>query len=139
MFSSKMITISKPKIFMDHVINYCCYLNQGKRCLWTLTIDHCVNIKSNRSLSYSVNYSKKFDSEVSQKDYNVFGNISYDTYERVEMDENEKKEEILAENNIIPKHQRLSYQECIRLIKSYMTKKHLISIKCIRFNEGKRC
>nr|XP_003707096.2 PREDICTED: pentatricopeptide repeat-containing protein 1, mitochondrial [Megachile rotundata] len=120
MFSLKLITISKSKIFMDHVINYC-----GKRCLWTLTIDHCINIKSNRSLSHLVNYSKKFDSEVPQKDYNVFGNISYDKYETVEMDEDEKKEEIFAESAKIPKYERLNYQDCIRLIKSYMSQKNL--------------
>lgn len=147
MFSLKISTILKSKIFIGYVDNYCSYIKQEKQWLWTLQkYNHssCTNI--DKSYLYAVlcykkkqfdirdinllhftNCNRKFCTNPLPKNGDVFGNISYEKYEKIPMDEDEKKEEDFSKRVKIPRAQRLSYVEYCKLIKSYMNAKDVNS------------
>ncbi|XP_078038879.1 pentatricopeptide repeat-containing protein 1, mitochondrial [Augochlora pura] len=56
------------------------------------------------------------------KDANVFGDLAYEKYERVEMDEAEKEEEEFTENDAkVPKWRKYSHGQYCNLIKSHIS------------------
>ncbi|XP_033366964.1 pentatricopeptide repeat-containing protein 1, mitochondrial [Bombus vosnesenskii] len=104
-------------------INYtnnrlCCDINQfGKK--------YILNTLNKDSLSHFSIFNKKFCERTLSEDINTFGNLSYEKYEKIEMDKAEKEEKRFTEKVIAPKKQRLSYGDYCKLIKSHLHNKNL--------------
>ncbi|CAK9816925.1 Pentatricopeptide repeat-containing protein 1, mitochondrial [Anthophora plagiata] len=83
------------------------------------------NIQSKVCSSHISIYKKRFCTEVQPKDSNKFGDLSYEKYERVPMDEAEEKEEKISDYVKIPKGQKYTYSEYCHLIKFHINNKNL--------------
>nr|XP_033341071.1 pentatricopeptide repeat-containing protein 1, mitochondrial [Megalopta genalis]XP_033341072.1 pentatricopeptide repeat-containing protein 1, mitochondrial [Megalopta genalis] len=104
MFSSKINSFLKSSFLIGYVdnsfhymkyTNYACYLNS----------------RSNRN----------FCSSTTRKNTNVFGDLAYEKYERVKMDEAEAKEEKFMESDAkVPKWKKYSHGQYCNLIKSHI-------------------
>ncbi|XP_060818537.1 pentatricopeptide repeat-containing protein 1, mitochondrial [Bombus pascuorum] len=145
MFSLKRNCFPKAGTIIDNVNDLHYYIKQIKQ---FLQICNYINYNNNRvhswlcydknqfgekyaldalnkgSLSYFSIYNNKFCRTLSE-DINTFGNLSYENYEKIELDKAEKRENKFAEKVISPKRQRLSYREYFSLIKSHLHSKNL--------------
>lgn len=127
------------------------YMEQVKQCLYILNTCHlnytkdnerhlCTALRSNEDKYNRKNdsniqskvcsshisiYKKRFCTEVQPKDSNKFGDLSYEKYERVPMDEAEEKEEKISDYVKIPKWQKYSYSEYCNLMRSHIHNKDL--------------
>ncbi|XP_076661932.1 pentatricopeptide repeat-containing protein 1, mitochondrial [Halictus rubicundus] len=75
---------------------------------------------------YQFGLNRNFCTSTLPKDANVFGDLSNEKYERIEMDEAEREEEEITENDAkIPRSQKLSPGQYAQLIKSHMKQGNL--------------
>lgn len=149
MFSSKKSCFPKAKTIIGYVIDRYYYIKQTKQFLYSLQIYNYINYTNNRtyswlccdknqcgkkyilnalnkdSLSHFPIYNKKCYRRTLSEDNNTFGNLSYEEYEKIELDKAEREERKYAEKVIPPKRQRLSHRDYCTLIKSHLYKKNL--------------
>lgn len=74
--------------------------------------------------SYLSIFNRKFSIKTLRKDPNIFGDLSYNKYERIKMDKMEEKEEKFSEN-IVSKRKKLYDNDYYKLIKSHVINKNL--------------
>ena len=145
MFFFKPNCFSKLKNVIGYVNNHY-YIKQTKL-LYTLEICNYVNYRtylciklccitdqfnktniviaqSKHDLSHFPICNRRFSTKILPKKSNVFGDLSYDDYERIEMDEAEKREEKFMEN-VLSKRQRFTHIHYVKLIKSHLRDKNL--------------
>ncbi|XP_043260069.1 pentatricopeptide repeat-containing protein 1, mitochondrial [Colletes gigas] len=142
----------KSKIVRGYTNDHVCYIKQRKHCLYELKAHSYSNYASintrvlcpllynkygynkndplsrhvKRCLSNLLNVNKTFCTDSLVKNANVFGDLSYEKYEKVEMDDDEIKEERFMENDArIPRWQKLSLGQYCDLIISHIGKKDL--------------
>lgn len=152
MFSLKTNCVLRPKILIGYINDYYHYIKQAKPCLCGLEINnwnnctsksnkhlHTVscydkhifikvdssNVRGNMSSSHLSSYNRKYCAETLPKTPNMFGELSNEKYEKVEMDKGEEEEEKLMERAAIPKWQRISIPQYNKLIKMHLKKNDL--------------
>ncbi|XP_043591345.1 pentatricopeptide repeat-containing protein 1, mitochondrial [Bombus pyrosoma] len=149
MFSLQKSCFPKTETIIGYINDRYYYIKQTEQFLYSLQIHNYINCSNNRTYSglccdksqfgkkYTGNalnknrlsqfsiYNKKFCRRTLSEDINTFGNLSYEEYEKIEMDKAEKEEKRFAEKVIPPKRQRLSYRDCCALIKSHLYNKNL--------------
>ncbi|XP_076685059.1 pentatricopeptide repeat-containing protein 1, mitochondrial [Andrena cerasifolii] len=153
MLLSKTNTFLKSKTLVGYIDISNVSITQGKQCVNGLrTCNHsyytnidtrrlvftsyCNNKRVNRTdglctptkenVSQRLSISRTFCSVHVPKDADVFGDLAHEKYERVEMDEEEEKEERYTENDAkVPKWRKLSPGQYSKLIKSHIEKGNL--------------
>ncbi|XP_076639182.1 pentatricopeptide repeat-containing protein 1, mitochondrial [Colletes latitarsis] len=150
MFLSKSNSFLKSKIVGGYTNDHIRCIKQRKHCLYELKAHNYSNYASTRALcpllynKYGfnkndplsrhvktcllnlLNVNKKLCTDALVKNANVFGDLSYEKYEKVEMDDDEIKEETFMENDArIPRWKKLSLGQYCNLIKSHIGKKDL--------------
>lgn len=149
MFSLKKSYFPKAETIIGYVNDHYYYIKQTKQFLYSLQIYNYINYTTSRvhswlcydenqfgkkytlnalnkdSLSHFSIYNKKFYRRRLSEDINTFGNLSYEEYEKIEMDKAEKEEKEFAEKIISPKTERLSYKDYCTLIKCHLNNKNL--------------
>ncbi|CAK9832365.1 Pentatricopeptide repeat-containing protein 1, mitochondrial [Anthophora retusa] len=151
MFPLKKYNFLHIKNLIGYTHNRCDYMKQVKQYLCVLYTRHlhytkdnerhlCTALRSNEDkynrkddsniqskvcFSHISIYKKRFCTEIQSKDSNKFGDLSYEKYERVPMDEDEEKEEKISDYVKIPKWQKHSYNEYCHLMRSHINNKNL--------------
>ncbi|CAK9802215.1 Pentatricopeptide repeat-containing protein 1, mitochondrial [Anthophora quadrimaculata] len=150
MFPLKRYGFLHIKNLIGYKHDRCDYMKQVKQCLYVLNTCHlytknnerhlCTALRSNEDkynrkdnsniqskvcYSHISIYKKRFCTEVQPKDSNKFGDLSYEKYERVPMDETEKQEEKISDYVKIPKWQKYSFSEYCQIIRSHIHNKNL--------------
>ena len=153
MLLSKTNTFLKSKALIGYIDISNLNIAQGKQCVNALKtcshsyytnidtrhlvfISYCNNKRVNRTnglctptkenISRRLSINRTFCSVHVPKDANVFGDLGLEKYERVEMDEEEEKEERYVENDAkVPKWRKLSPGQYCKLIKSHIEKGNL--------------
>lgn len=138
--------VLKLKIIIGYINDY--HIKQTKRFLYTLQRYNYINYINNKTclhiilchnkdqfkrdtcnikdkISYLSISNRKFCIKTLSKDPNIFGNLSYNKYEKIKMDKLEEKEEKFAENIIVPKREKFTNKDYYTLIKSHLINKNL--------------
>lgn len=133
---------------LGYISNHYCYIKQTKQFLCTLQRYNYINYINNKIYLYIISHNKnqfkrdicnvkdkinfsylsisnrKFCVKILPKDPNIFGDLSYNKYERIKMDKMEEEEEKFTEN-MIPKRQKFTQKNYYKLIKSHLINKNL--------------
>lgn len=132
--SNLSITQGKQRLNAPRTCYYSYYTNIDIRQL--VFISYCNNSRVHRTdslctrtkenVSRQLSIGRTFCSVHMPKDANVFGDLAREKYEKVEMDEEEEKEERYMENDAkVPKWRKLSPGQYCKLIKSHIGKGNL--------------
>ena len=132
--SNLSIAQGKQRVNAPRTCNHSYYTNIDTGHL--VFISYCNNSRVNRTdglctptkenVSRQLSIGRTFCSVHVPKDANVFGDLAREKYERVEMDEEEEKEERYTENDAtVPKWRKLSPGQYCKLIKSHIEKGNL--------------
>lgn len=132
MLFQKTHRLLKSQLFLGYADYHYRYVKQWKQFLGTVKAYDYVNSNERQDVQCRVNLShlsicnrRSFCTKPLSKSSNVFGDLSYEKYEKVPMDEAEEKEEKFAETVIVPRRHRITYIEYCKLIKMHMNKKNL--------------
>lgn len=123
MFSTKA-KIPQIKKLVGYISDNSHYFEQVKECVRSLHSSryNIARVKEN-VLSCTPSSVRSYCIETRPKDANVFGSLSYTKHESVEMDEDEKKEEVFRQNEgRTARWQKLSTGQYSALIKSHLSK-----------------
>ncbi|XP_031825956.2 pentatricopeptide repeat-containing protein 1, mitochondrial isoform X1 [Nomia melanderi] len=153
MLLSKANSFLKSNSLLGYIDGYVQYIKQKKHYLYTLNArkynnyttttvspicctlcsnenksntSGCPHVKMGRSLLYLPDWNRKLCTNRVPEDANVFGDLAYEKYKRVEMDEAEEKDERFTENDVrVPRWQKLTPVQYCRLIKDHISKGNL--------------
>ncbi|CAL7943182.1 unnamed protein product [Xylocopa violacea] len=142
MFSLRKNYFLRPNILVGYIDNHYHCVQQSKQFLYALNAYYSINCTDNKhafkkkdnlnvlgklSLSQLSACDKKFFcTNTVPKDSNIFGDISYEKYERVRMDKAEENEEEFSERARIPRKNKFIHSDYHKLIKSHLFRKDLV-------------
>ncbi|XP_017876526.1 pentatricopeptide repeat-containing protein 1, mitochondrial [Ceratina calcarata] len=132
MLFQKTNRLLKSKFFLGYIDCHYHHVRGRKQFLCTVnTCNYMNNKRDNTSVQREVNPPHLFIccrslcTKALPENPNVFGDLSYEKYEKVPMDEAEEKEEKFAETVKVPKRERFTQMDYCKLIKTHMNNKNL--------------